>query len=374
MGWHMSGLHKNAAFQGRGAKFRARGDWVEAIGNLHVHSVHSDGAGTVAQIARIAERAGLDFVGINDHAHMVSRLNKEEEGRYGNVFVFIGLEFGEEEHHYLAYGAKRIFPVQGLRPQEVIDRVSRQGGFGFLAHPFEKGMPFREKSRAYTWNDLSANGYAGICIWNFASRWKERIRSPWHGLFFLLFKHRTLKGPSRKTLRFWDDQCQKRRVCAIGGSDAHGVPFRWAGVNFVPLSYRGLLNSINVHVLLETKSFEDFERARESIFTSMREGRLFIAHDGLCSASGFKMWYGTDSGRRIEMGQETKFEPGNLVVECPFRGEIRLFRNGKLNEMRRGLQASKRIAAEGVYRVEVYRRVPLFGLRPWIFSNPVYLR
>ena len=33
-----------------------------------------------------------------------------------------------------------------------------------------------------------------------------------------------------------------------------------------------------------------------------------------------------------------------------------------------------RVTEKGVYRIEVYRRVFLFGIRPWIFSNPIFLR
>jgi hypothetical protein len=39
-----------------------------------------------------------------------------------------------------------------------------------------------------------------------------------------------------------------------------------------------------------------------------------------------------------------------------------------------GTDASIRIELEGVYRVELYRKTPIFGWRPWIFSNPIYLR
>ena len=104
-----------------------------------------------------------------------------------------------------------------LSAQEIIDTVNEQGGFGFLAHPFEKGMPFSEKSVAYTWNDLSVTDYTGVCIWNFTSRWKERVKSLFHGFFFLGFKTQMLKGPSRKLWHKFqrfrglevDDNCKK---------------------------------------------------------------------------------------------------------------------------------------------------------------------
>ena len=178
---------------------------IEYTGNLHIHSRYSDGAGTVPEIASVAQRLGLDFIIINDHEYMTHDLHLGDEGYYGDVLALMGLEVGERYHHYLAYDLKEMVKGHGSGPQEVIDRVNAQGGFGFLAHPFEKGMPFYEKSIAYTWNDLSVTGFTGICIWNFSSRWKERVRSIFHAVFFLLFKSRMLKGPDKKTMSFWDD-------------------------------------------------------------------------------------------------------------------------------------------------------------------------
>jgi hypothetical protein len=31
------------------------------------------------------------------------------------------------------------------------------------------------------------------------------------------------------------------------------------------------------------------------------------------------------------------------------------------------------IHSSGAYRVEVFRKVPFLGFRPWIFGNPIYL-
>jgi hypothetical protein len=51
-----------------------------------------------------------------------------------------------------------------------------------------------------------------------------------------------------------------------------------------------------------------------------------------------------------------------------------LFKNGILVARKTGSDFSFSVDVAGVYRVEVYRRVPFLGLRPWIFSNPIYLR
>ncbi len=346
----------------------------EYIGNVHIHTRYSDGSETVPEIARHAALANLDFIIINDHDYMTKTLHVEDEGYHGGVLVLMGLELGQRFHHYLAFGLSEMVRGKGLRPQSVIDRVNEKGGFGFLAHPFEKGMPFRDDSIAYTWNDLSVTGYTGICIWNFSSRWKERVRTALHGLFFLLFKTWTLKGPSRKTLLFWDNGCATRRVVAIGGSDAHGALFRWGPFRFTPLSYRDGLSSINIHLLLDRPLAKNPIDAGKQIYGAMKEGRLHIAHDRLVSSGGFRFYYAVNGGPTLEMGEERTFQPGTLFVETPHKGEIRLLRNGILVARRIGTRFSPAVDKPGVYRVEIYRRAPFFGLRPWIFSNPIYLR
>jgi len=346
----------------------------EYVGNLHIHSRYSDGAGSVSEIARSAKKAGIDFIILNDHDYMTDSLHLENEGIYEGVHVLAGLEIGRRYHHYLAFGLSEMVRGDGLAPQGVIDLVTRKGGIGFLAHPFEKGMPFRENSIAYTWNDLSVTDYAGICIWNFSSRWKERVKGPLSGLFFLLFKAWTLKGPSRKTLVFWDRQCRQRRVVAIGGSDSHGAGFRWGRLRFVPLSYDYTLNSINVHLLLKTLLSKDFSEAKKQIYGAVREGRLFIAHENLKAAAGFRFFYRDEKGLQLSMGEEALFRRGTLFVQTPARGTIRLMKDGALLRQWRGNRASFTVDEKGVYRVAVYRGIPFFGLRPWIFSNPIYLR
>ena len=346
----------------------------EYVGTLHVHSTYSDGTLAPNQIANIAAQKGLDFVILNDHDYMAEELHLEDEGYHGKVLLLVGLEIGKRYHHYLAYRLKEMVKGSGLSPQEVIDKVNAQGGFGFLAHPFEKGMPFHEKSIAYTWNDLSVKGYTGICIWNFTSRWKERIKSPLHGIFCIMFKKQTLKGPSRKTISFWDENCLQKRTVAIGGSDAHGSKFKWGPIRVVPISYDFALTSITIHILTYNPLSRDFQKARNQVYDAMEQGRLFIGHDNLAPSNGFRFAFEGKTGQVVHMGKELLFEPGVLTVRLPSKGLIKILRNGSRWAVAEGTSLEKNIEAPGVYRVEVYRNQFLFGWRPWIFSNPVYLR
>ncbi|RJR31120.1 MAG: hypothetical protein C4576_32160 [Desulfobacteraceae bacterium] len=347
----------------------------EYVGNLHVHSLYSDGAATIKEIAACASGAGLDFVCVNDHSHMSTDLHLNEEGYSGNVLVLVGSEIGIRSHHYLAFGLKRPVIEDEQSPQHVIDAVNEQSALGFIAHPFEKGMPFLEKSTVYTWNDLSVKGFTGICIWNFTSRWKERVRTVFHGLFCLAFKTKTLRGPSGETLAYWDRLCLERKVVGIGGSDAHGSYVKLGPVRVIPFTYDFLLRTVNVHIFLNRKMPREFDAAKEQVYGALKAGRLFIAHDGLSPAKGFRFDYISEEGSELFVGEEGSFvRGGTMVIEIPRWGEMRLIRNGLRIKTWRGKEAVYTVTESGVYRVEVYLRVRFFGWRPWIFSNPIYLR
>jgi len=346
----------------------------EYVGNLHIHTRHSDGRGTTAEVVSAAQKIGLDFIALNDHSYLTP-LHLEEEGYHKGILVLVGSEIGTRFHHYLAYNVNDQIDDEQLTPQEVINAVAEQGGFGFIAHPFEKGMLYMENGIAYTWNDWSVQGFTGICIWNFSSRWKENVKNFWSGLFHLLFKTYTLKGPSSRTLCTWDSRCLDKRMVAIGGSDAHGSSVRKGFISFTPLTYEYLLGTINTHIFLTTPLKGDLEQDKELVYGSLQEGSCFVAHDGLFPSRGFRFAFMKDGcGERIEMGQEAEFSHGLLVTELPDQGMIRVIRNGALLRRVYGGKLTLRVHEKGVYRVEVFRKTPMFGFRPWIFSNPIYLR
>jgi hypothetical protein len=345
----------------------------EYTGCLHVHTKYSDGGGGVAEVASAARRAGIDFVAVNDHAYMCRALHREDEGFYGDVFVMMDLEVGIRHHHYLAFDCRRMPRWDLAGGQEIIDEVRAAGGFGFLAHPFEKGMPL-EGCIAYTWNDLDATGFTGICIWNFSSRWKERVAGVVSGLLCIAFKSGSLKGPARSTMEFWDRSCAGRRVAAVGGADAHHKRYGFGPFAIRPLTYDYLLGAITVHILSDEPLSKQAHEARALICRALRHGSLFIANDRIGTSRGFRFYFEPEEGPRCRMGEEAVFSPGRISVEVPLGGEIRLFRDGVGIESIRGFRLRRRVDSPGIYRVEVHRRFGLFGARPWIFSNPVYLR
>ena len=129
-----------------------------------------------------------------------------------------------------------------------------------------------------------------------------------------------------------------------------------------------------MHLLLESGLPGKAEGAKRAVYGAMRKGRLFIAHDRIAPAKGFRFNYAGVRGTRLGMGQEAVYEPGVFSIRLPRNGSVRLIRDGAVVRTWRERTVSFESPGPGVYRVEAFYRLPWFGWRPWIFSNPIYLR
>ncbi|MCY3846760.1 MAG: PHP domain-containing protein, partial [Acidobacteria bacterium] len=106
---------------------------VVVRGALHVHSVWSDGSGTVPEIAAAAHRAGLDFVVLTDHGDG-TRPPAPPAYRSG-VLCLDGVEISTDGGHYMALGLPQAPYPLGGDAAGVVEDVARLGGFGIVAHP-----------------------------------------------------------------------------------------------------------------------------------------------------------------------------------------------------------------------------------------------
>ena len=74
------------------------------------------------------------------------------------------------------------------------------------------------------------------------------------------------------------------------------------------------------------------------------------------------------------MGDLVKFAAGQkLVTRFPVSCHIRLLSDGKVIGEKNGENLEFAVAAPGVYRVEGWLDVG-GERRPWIYSNPIYVR
>jgi hypothetical protein len=327
---------------------------------VHLHSTHSDGTGTVEEIAAAGRANGLDVILLTDHDTLAARENGEE-GWHGSVLVLVGEEVSpKDQNHYLAFGLDRVIDHTGMTPAQIAAAVRDAGGFGFAAHPFSRGNPkLGRAAKAMPWGDLEC--VDGIELWNFVGDSGEQFAGWGDAVRFLRSPERHVPDLPQHNLDEWDRLGARSRVPVIGGLDAHQVGKRIAG--HVPLrlmSYRRSFRMMTTHVLAADLLSGDVERDRALVFDALRAGRSYIARDWIAPARGFSF---------TRMGDETTERP-ELQVRLPHPASVRLLRDGEV-------VASADDAAEldhapdgsGVYRVEAR-----IGGRVWILSNAVYLR
>jgi len=346
----------------------------EYVGNLHIHSRYSDGRRSIEEIARIAAEQGLDFVGINDH-NTLRGLVEVGEGWRNGVFVLIGEEVGLTKHHYIAYGIQRaVAPCEG-NPQKVIDEVRNAGGIGFIAHPHERGSPFDCGGRAFTWDDWSVHGYTGISIWCHCSGWKGTATNVVTAIHNYYGHRWSFTGPYPETLSAFDSESRKRRVSLIGSSDAHEVVLGTKPFRVVIFPYAVSFRAVNMHLVLREQLGGDDNADRTAILNALRSGNAFVGYDALCSSRGFRFSAVRQGETEATMGEEIELRGDtHLIVKAPRRGIIRIIHDGLKVLEETAATVSYRLERPGTYRAEVMSVHWLRRPRPWIFSNPIYVR
>jgi hypothetical protein len=329
---------------------------------IHLHSTYSDGTGTVPQIARAAEKAGVDVVLLTDH-HTLAAKRNGEEGWHGGALVLVGMEVTPPDHdHYLAFGIDKEVSAR-LSGPEICKAVADAGGFGFAAHPFSRGSE-RFKRGGYPWREPDC--LDGIEVWSFLNDTGERLRGARDLVRMIAAPQSVIGGPPEDNLREWDRLAQARRVIAIGGLDAHQFGLRIAGrVPIRLMSYKRSFKQLHTHVLCARAPTRELEHDRALVYEALRAGRSYIAVDALAPARGFEFAAGDAA-----MGAEARFEPGMAArVRVPQAAQIRLLQDGETIAESHGTGLDHPLDRAGVLRTEVFLRG-----RTWIISNPIFLR
>ncbi|MFQ6082554.1 MAG: PHP domain-containing protein [Candidatus Aminicenantia bacterium] len=328
-------------------------------GAYHLHTIYSDGIRPPDEIAKRASRAGLDFIIITDHggANFKSLAN---QGWRKGVLVIAGSEVTVREGHFVALGFElpktEFLPIAKLAMRQ----VKELGGFSIVAHPYNLKIP---------WFKWPSKGFIGIEIINGDSLFRKDFLTSFPYLFTFLInpQYALLKMTDypEDNLKKWDELNLKRRVFGIFALDAH-------------LFYNALFKFLNLYLLIEKPLPSNFEKAKEEVLNTLREGKFYNAIEGVARADGFKFW-AKRGNQKIQMGEMKRLRfPVNLKIVAPFSfsTETRLIRNGKLILESTRKEINFRVKRPGVYRVEVFLREssPLSSRIPWIISNPIFLR
>ena len=362
----------------------------ELVGNMHMHTPYSDGEKWHAEIAEDAIAAGLDFIIVTDHNVWVNGVEGYYENENGRVLLLVGEEVHNvrrkpQASHFLIYGAECELSQCAANPQELIDATNQAGGYGFLAHPHESGLPLMGYQNL-GWHDWDIDRFTGLEIWNYMSSFVSRLsdemgKFPIKHPFILrllalrvaLSPEKYITTPESETLELWDTLlAEGKRISAIGNGDAHGTPMSLGPVKRIIYPYDMLFRAINTHLLIDAPLSGNLVDDKKRILQAIGQGNGWVGYDLPHATKGFRF-----SGQGINkgiMGDQVQLDAGaTLQISAPTRANIRLIRHGDVVAQIENETNLTHIPIEpGAYRVECL--IPFQGkLRGWIYSNPIYL-
>src|SRR5215831_7041143 len=104
-------------------------------GDLHAHTVHSDGRMTVPELARFAASRGLDFLAVTDHNTISHHAELPAAAAAYGISLLPGQELTTERGHANAFGDLGWIDFREP-PDEWLARTERQGGLLSVNHPY----------------------------------------------------------------------------------------------------------------------------------------------------------------------------------------------------------------------------------------------
>jgi hypothetical protein len=180
-------------------------------GDLHCHTLFSDGDSWPRDMVQEAVSRGLDFLGVTDH-NQVGHHAEYARLRGAQLPILLpGIEVTTYRGHWNAWGTSTWWEFREPTDEaasRAMQSAAASGALVSVNHP---------KAHGPAWKYSSATGYHAIEVWN--GSWLER---------------------NAESLRWWDQHLRAgRRVVALGGSDTHvlkdanprdrlGRPTTWA--------------------------------------------------------------------------------------------------------------------------------------------------
>ena len=333
---------------------QANTDYAEYKGVVHVHSfLGGHSSGSFAEIISAAQANQLNFVVMTEHTEKdFDTAAMTLQGMHGGVLFINGQETSLEN---------------GDRLLALPEQIS------LVAYPEE----FKNWERP---------GLNGVEVYNVYSN--TRKANPVVAFFDVLWSHRAYpdllfglyyERPT-ESLKKWDQALSRARLTATGGNDAHsniGLSLRdssgktLAGIQLDP--YATSFRLVRLHVLLPHDNALD----QTSVLKAIKDGHCFIGFDLFGDSSGFNFEAQSSNETAIQ-GDEVRVQNDlRLRVRTPVASRILLFKDGSVIVNESGVTTKEIAVTErGVYRVEVYlpQIEKIIGEKPWIISNPIYVR
>jgi hypothetical protein len=349
-------------------------EYVDYTGVIHVHSSlggHSNG--TFSELIAAAKANNLDFIIMTEHPQAEFDTSAMTlNGVHAGLLFVNGNEVATSDGDRLLLIPGSTNANENHTTTEFVAQQHANHGLAFVAYPGE----------SQTWQ---ANSVDGVEVYNLFTNAKRlnRIVTFFDGLWSyrsyadLMFAN--FFARPNDDLRRWDDaiNSSKVKLVAIAGNDAHSnVGFglndatgkQVIGMKLDP--YERSFRTVRTHVLIKRET----PLTRESLLAAISLGHCYVSFDIFGDASGFE-FRGVESGKI--MGDEASLAANpKLTVKSPLPARFVLLKDGNLSAQGSGLTAEFPINTPGIYRIEAYLDSlppPATG-KPWILSNPIYVR
>lgn len=399
---------------------------------LHAHaedSAHT--GGTRPEMLADAKQAGVSVILLTDHFRPPRDFITESWRGLREGVLFIP---GSEVRGFLAHPVESVLPQMDLPTPEFVQAVTAGDGLSFLSHVEERpdhsteGLTGLEiyNRHADAKSDLAT--LIGLALQltdpKQLAELQEHVRlypDEWFAA--------QVEYPATY-LKKWDADTQQRRLTGIAANDCHHntvlivkmvdeETVRVGTVVDPDDKLRTLTAALRPGIRELTKGrqpgdvlvrldLDPYHRSFRNVSThlfaaelteatvraALKAGHCYVSHDWMCDPTGFvfeamavavstttqSVGSGAPSSptlpasTRFLMGDEVKFAPGlRLTARFPVPCGIRLLRNGKVVATHTGESLDHPADGPGVYRVEAWLKLA-DEERPWIYSNPIYVR
>jgi len=343
-------------------------------GILHIHTVYSDGSGSLREIALHAKKAHADFLITADHNTWEAYRNNEE-GYIDGILLLTGMELSSAAGHlFIIPKDSTVTKMNGELLYKYL-KESSENLLVFLAHPYHPRSPISD------WNFGNYTGIeliSGDCEWRNDSYF-ELFESLLGAVFFKSYLNILMDHPLRLS-RKWDTILKEEKKYIIGSVDAHANIKLTKNFSLKFPSYYSSFTTIKTHVLVEEEFIGDSAHDRPQVLNALEKGRCYVGIDGYCDSRGFS-FYVKQNEKIVHMGASTVLDNSTEVaVYLPDTSctRIKLLRGGTPVKIIENGNLLFHVEEPGIYRVEVFqlrRRFPFHTLseRPWIYSNPIFI-
>jgi hypothetical protein len=248
-------------------------------GAYHIHTTRSDGAGSKAEVAAAAARAGLKFAIFTDHGDGTQPA--DAPAYLSGVLCLDAVEISTNGGHYVALAARPSPYPLGGEASTVVEDVRRLDGLGIVAHPDHPGD-------ALAWSDWDVP-FDGIEWLNADAEWRDEgpVR-----IARALFDYFLRPAPALAsvfdrpimTLERWDTLEKRRPVIALAAVDAHGrARARIEGTPAFGIgpSYEASFRSLSNRVLVERPLTGDAAQDAQLLIAAIKAGRVYSVVDAI---------------------------------------------------------------------------------------------